>query len=170
MRESTFRDFKDYSSKSVFSWRTDSAIAFSWLIHSLKQKEDSRYWRPFAQWMVENEFPTRASLVPVPSFGKPNHALGFAKAIQECTGWSVLEGLSTEQQGPQKFLRREQRGNRRFSWKGDPPSLGPLILVDDVLTTGATARAVYRALGAPKAFKVWCLLDRRPCEKQLPQL
>jgi predicted amidophosphoribosyltransferase len=35
-----------------------------------------------------------------------------------------------------------------------------LVFVDDVLTTGATARAAWKTLGKPRDFAVWTLAQR----------
>ncbi len=34
------------------------------------------------------------------------------------------------------------------------------IFADDIITTGATARAAHKALGTPKHFEVWVLAQR----------
>jgi predicted amidophosphoribosyltransferase len=53
----------------------------------------------------------------------------------------------------QKSLGLASRWQRKLSLgpSGRPPA-GVYVFVDDVLTSGATATAAWRALGSPKAF------------------
>ncbi len=95
--------------------------------------------------------PPGATLVPVPSSRgdtSANHAL--AVAIGRRTGAPVRDGLGRER-GESQYVRRK-RGARaltaaeqRVVWTGAPVR-GPVALVDNVVTTGATMRAAARAL------------------------
>lgn len=109
-----------------------------------------------------------AALVPVPLAPARRRSRGFnqaallARALARTTGWPVHRLLARPSGGrPQARLGRRQRRSNvrgRFALAGaaaaDAPP--PVLIVDDVLTTGATAGACaatlrtggYRVLGA----------------------
>jgi ComF family protein len=106
------------------------------------------------------------TLVPVPEHPARrrreglNQAAELARALARTTGMPVTEALARRRSStPQVGLaKRERIANARGSvaLRRDPPP-GPLVLVDDVYTTGATLDACARALagaGGPEVAAV----------------
>src|SRR5262249_8267949 len=121
--------------------------------------------RVLASWMLKTFGPlTECVFVPIPSRG-PNHAAGLAKALSEWSGFPVREALHLTEDRVQKRLSRQHRQEIHFECLTPVKCKIPrrTIVIDDIVTTGATARAAYRALGSQPFTQVWCLMDRRPC-------
>lgn len=166
LREPSTRDEKIFPVQSLYSWRQLSPPALSWMVRSLKGHDDGQTWREMAVDMLDKFGPLGdAVFVPIPSHSR-NHALGFARALAQLTGWPVCEalGLGTHS-STQKNLTRERRLEVHFEREIWSPAseAATTIVVDDVVTTGATIHAAFHALGRPQSFQAWCLLDRRPC-------
>lgn len=151
-----------YVVRSLFRWDRESPRAMRWLARSMKRRPDRQLWREFAQWLTF-AFPaprTVTRIVPVPSHG-PNHALGMALALSERMDLSV-ENVLLPGEIAQKTLNRRQRQQLRFGRLGaQGKDFTGVLIVDDIVTTGATVGAAYRALGRPGNCEVWCLMDRR---------
>ncbi len=152
--------------RSLFTWGEDSGRALPWLLHSLKGSADPERWLPLAQLFVRQfrSSPT-AQLLPVPG-QTADHAAGWAQALSLASGLKLAPPLLrrlNESSWIQKRLVRRERQKIRFAATQPCMKYTPLVLVDDVITTGSTARAVYTALNRPLGFEVWCLVDRRPC-------
>jgi predicted amidophosphoribosyltransferase len=82
---------------------------------------------------------------------------------------------------PQKTNRKSQksqdlaeRAECRFQLRVDRQTVqdllasspGPIVFVDDVITSGATAMAAYMALEDPSRFEVWTLANRPKLARQ----
>lgn len=101
------------------------------------------------------------ALVPVPGSRAAAAQRGFGPValIARRAGLAVTHALRPVAAGPaQKALRLEQRlatGSRR--WRASPRVAGRrVVLVDDVVTSGATLRAATRALRAAGAEVAGC--------------
>ena len=170
-REPIARELSGFKVRSLFRWQEGAWPGLGWWLRSLKRKEDWLYWREPALWAL-NLFPRpstdRALVVPVPgSKPRANHALGLARALAGwMRQWEVADCLLAVSEGSQKSQAWEDRWLRRFELK-DRSILAckdyTLLVVDDVVTSGATACAAVQALGRPEGCEVWTLADRRPC-------
>jgi predicted amidophosphoribosyltransferase len=75
------------------------------------------------------------------------HALLLAQALAARTGLPLLELLERTDDGRRQVGRaRSQRVRRPPRFIALRPALGPVVLVDDVVTTGATLGACAHAL------------------------
>jgi len=97
-------------------------------------------------------------LVPIPCRTGSTNRLPdrLASALAAALGWPLRADLlqRSRRQTPQHWLGRQQRWcNQRHSFRAllrdtPNPPLSPVLLVDDVLTSGATALAARTALQA----------------------
>ena len=131
--------------------------------------------RSMARHLVELEGEAReGTLVPVPTTRKRMRTRGYnqaellARALGEGTGRPVLGLLVRHGSGgSQVALHREERranvrGEFRLAEGATVPNDGrPLVLVDDVLTTGATASEIAEFLVASGANDVRLLVFAR---------
>jgi ComF family protein len=113
-----------------------------------------------------------ALIVPVPLDSARRRARGYNQSEELAREFAELWGrpLATElarsretrpQVGLDRLARRENvRG--AFVWRGDPLVGCPVLLVDDVMTTGATAEECAAALKAAGARWVGVLTVARP--------
>lgn len=107
-----------------------------------------------------------------------DHAEALAAAFANAARAKLWMGLRFEDEAfgsePQKARSAAERRRRRYLAMGAPsadaPSKGTSserawIFVDDVVTTGATARAAFEALGRPDGFEAWALAWKPPRER-----
>ena len=73
-----------------------------------------------------------------------------------------LKSASEVDSGPQKRKTAEQRRKTQFRFEGCADESKAWVLIDDVVTTGATVRAAFAALGSPAKFEAWALACRPP--------
>ena len=112
-------------------------------------------------------------LLAVPLHPRRTRERGFsqtvvlAQALADQTGYPLLTGLvRIRATPPQVGLSAAQRRVNvagAFAWQGStPPPSGPLLLVDDVYTSGATIQAAAQALRAAGSGPVFGLALARP--------
>lgn len=102
------------------------------------------------------DLPPRTRVVPVPAHARRLRRRGFnpagllARTLAKELGLELAPlGLRARREPPaSKGMRREARARRlQGVFRGQPPAVAgrPILLVDDVMTTGATARAAAKA-------------------------
>ncbi len=105
--------------------------------------------------------------IPCPSRNHArDHGFFWAKALGEQLKQPVQQALShlgshSDQKAKNLFLR----GERKFLLTTNECQLKNknLVFVDDVVTSGATAKAAYLALRKPESFMVWSIFWRKKC-------
>lgn len=91
------------------------------------------------------------------------HAWNWAESLSRIFGGQHIEALElVKNTAAQKTLSVSQRENRVMRPLVEISSLTDqnIVFVDDVVTTGFTALAAYKALNQPKNYQVWCLAWR----------
>ncbi len=157
----------DHSVIPLFSWPPGKSDTLSWLIRELKtapQSAWSYYAKLFCAQLSPEVCQEPTILISHRSHSGHKHAFRWAEGLAEVLTLSHIEAL--ELRGPsriqQKNLTAQDRQTRvmgklvDFSY--DPKM--KIVFVDDVVTTGSTAKAAYKALGRPKNFQVWSLAVR----------
>ncbi|MGE4130635.1 MAG: ComF family protein [Bdellovibrionales bacterium] len=163
-RQTSVRHRSGWSAKSLFRWKPGGELCYPKLLYALKRQKEPRHWTEFAAWMAQSWGPIENTwIVPLPG----EHALGLARALQIFLSAPLGCFLSKIQAGPEQ-KERGKGARREVRLYAQVPKNCRLytnvLLVDDVITTGATAQAAFEALGRPRNCQLWCLMDRLSCD------
>ena len=160
--------------RSLCDWTPGESDEFSNWILSLKHSP-KRKWSRLADLFVQHHIADLGRsvpwlLIPCPNANKSrDHALKWAQAIAFYSFGPLTQALEIEKKpasGPQKRKTHKERRTIEFALSEkltDRKHLDrfeKIIFLDDVVTSGATAKAAHRALGSPEKFEVWCLGHR----------
>jgi len=126
-------------------------------VHALKYRDRPALARPLGGWLARTvALPAGAAIVAVPLGRRRRLSRGYdqaallARALSRASGLPLLSlGLErVRETRPQVGGSRAERlANVRGAFRAGPAVRGrDLVLVDDVVTTGATAEAAARAL------------------------
>lgn len=156
---------------SLFRWRPDQSDLLSSLAHLMKT-EGPKGWELWAQEFAFH-FPKKRLmslqqrngiiLVSSESLTGRRHSQRWGQALAKVLKIEhrcLLRPVKSSRL--QKNAGISRRRLRAFECLEEISSLRKkkIIFVDDVVTTGYTALAVYKALGRPPLFEVWSLLYR----------
>lgn len=144
-------------------------------IHTLKYNRKQRMALPLAELLMRylETHPVRVdAIVPVPLHPRRLHMRGFNQAeviaaqLARQTELPLLaDGLvrvrHTSQQADLSRAQRRLNVADAFMWQGAKPLPASLLVIDDVLTTGATVEAAAAALRAAGARDVHALAVAR---------
>lgn len=117
----------------------------------LKQK-DYLKWK-YRKWVI----------IPAPSYKEKDKKRGFnhVVSIYECLGLPILEAVSKTKDVKQSDLSKDERANiyKYLKWNKNIDIKGKNVLfVDDILTTGNTAKAICNLIKEHGAKKVEILI------------
>lgn len=162
----------------LFSWVPGASDILSRYVYLLKSSMAEPLWYELARYFIsQKETSPNLIFVPIPSRKSRQHSLFFAQALAEQSGGMVLEILKVDSSAEveQKVKNREQRHKIRFSLNEEfTERLRPdltLVVVDDVITTGASFEAAYNVLKTaklcPKNIELWAAFRRQSLSVEL---
>ena len=146
----------------LFDWTSNHDIFIRFFLKSLKKGADRSIFDEMSQEILcriinFQSLDKKFVLVPAPPGPErgflQDHACLLARSLSYFSGLrlkNILVSLTNWKKQAQKT--RAERKHLSFQTPVGAPRYDHVIFVDDVLTTGATARAVYLALGRPARF------------------
>lgn len=159
--------------RSLYYWHPGQSDLLSHLVLALKGKSTELIWQYYAERFVQKIIPflpldRSLYLVPAPTRrpGEKDHASLWAEAVAKALGATVVPCLKRVSSHHQRGADRGERALiemeilENYTGNLELKNKGLWIFADDVLTTGATARAAHKALGSPPHFEAWVLAQR----------
>jgi len=159
----------NFTVKRAWVWGRKNNEYIKKIIYNLKCGHSEKVFEKLALLILQKVifdyyFDRKLIFVPAPGARpKKNHALYIARALSSITGCDFKDILfENKNNKKQKRLSRLERENKKFEVKGSFKLQGneQIIFIDDVITTGATAKAAFKALGSPQNFEVWVLAEK----------
>jgi predicted amidophosphoribosyltransferase len=160
-----------FSQRSLRRWDESNEKSIQRLVLSMKVRPRAttlRLWaRELSLALAAEWGPSEFLIVHPPGRSRRrerDHAGGLAAAVAECLRVQLgpeLIRVQERRSWGQKRAGRDARRELQFAatatgWKREKP----IVFIDDVLTSGATAEAAWRALGEPAQFQAWSIFGR----------
>jgi predicted amidophosphoribosyltransferase len=152
---------------ALFGWAPGRDQCLSKMIEALKgggsDKDFARLARElYNRRLSQGSITENLVFIPAPSRnGKFDHSMAWAEALAKAFGGQLSPCLTRASVVQQKDLKRSERSRIKLnSSEKFSLSMDRIVFVDDVVTSGATARAAYSALGRPCYFEVWTIAYR----------
>lgn len=161
----------------LLRWVPGASDILSRYVYLLKSSWAEPLWHEIARYFISQKSVSKKTIfVPIPSQKKRCHSQYFAQALAEQSGGTVMTLLKIDDSDEieQKAKSREQRHKIRFSLNEEFTEqinqmqglYLSLIIVDDVITTGASFEAAYNVLKTaklcPKDIELWTAFRREP--------
>ncbi|WP_168196703.1 ComF family protein [Bdellovibrio sp. ZAP7] len=161
-----------FEALALFRWNPGTSDLLSTQIAGLKgyhHRPDWSYWATrFATRRMLQGLPDRKIIViPAPSKNhKRDHAHQWAEALAKAVGGEVHPCLKKVTTRNQRGATRDKRVevilelDENSSVVSEYWSEALWVFADDIVTTGSTALAAFKALGSPPHFETWALAHR----------
>ena len=174
--ENSYRAEKQLPHLRLLDWHEDNHQLVKCLIDSLKQGGPDFIFKRlglemFSRFLYFNLWSNKNSPVFVPapprSKFKEDHAFMLAKALSFYFGGEVKNLL--ERDSASRFQKKQSKRDRAFVKMKSKEFVSfrqPVVFVDDVLTTGSTARVAFQTLNKPPNFFIFTLTWRRLTKKE----
>lgn len=144
----------------LFSWRPGD-LFLSRVAMSLKGGRSHEGFRWLALWFYTH-LHFQPQKLAYPSPGPWDHSQALAKALAQELKASVVTTPLYKAQPWVRQRRGSRQARRGLSMKKTQnDNSQAVVIVDDILTTGETARACFEALGRPQFCQVWTLFHRK---------
>lgn len=150
---------KQFPVHSLLTWDDSHEIVGN-LVRSLKGEFHRRSYSRLAVEVAKRaNLKGKTIVIPPCKKSKHDHAWNFGTALAEISGAELLSPFKVESEVEQKHLNKLERSSLRFTLT-KRVNASNILFVDDLITTGATARAAWKALGDPGGFCVWTVACR----------
>lgn len=159
----------------LIDWHDENDKWMRLLIQSLKGDYESplfdilsqEFWHRLRQIpSISRDVPFCFIPCPAKSF-KQDHGVFFCAQLSRHMRFpmrNILQHCSSNSNQKNKNILLRRQKIFKLIDKESIPKDHSLVFVDDVLTTGSTALAAYKALGKPQPFMAWSLFYRRYSE------
>lgn len=127
------------------------------IVYSLKGNGLQSTYDGLGDWIFQQINSNPKKRIFYPSKGKRDHAQILAESLARKLDWEV-QPILKKTGFKQASLTRLDRARLQMIPVGKWENA---IVVDDIVTTGATMKACYEALGCPKKLTVWSLFYRK---------
>lgn len=153
---------------SYMNWQENKNRNLSKLIMSCKDAGSpyvSDYWGKLLaeKWATTLEGSSKNWIV-VPAAGSSNlqkdHAYLLAQSVASSLNLPLQASLFKYSNQSQKQKKLSSRARLRIGSHEKISNNTSVLFVDDIVTSGATAQASFKALGRPKHFEILCLSRR----------
>jgi ComF family protein len=146
------------------------------LIGDFKFQNMRAAYRPLATLLMEaiDQLPENTIVVPIPTVPSHvrergyDHTLLLAKQVAEYRGLRLQRALSRLTSTKQRDATRAQRlaqAKAAFAVRGTIDSSAPYLLIDDIVTTGATVEYAAHALQTAGVRDIWvAVIARQPLD------
>ncbi len=152
-------NFKPILHRYLYNWQGENPFLEE--LHRYLKTTNQKLDPLLTSFIHFEKQPRKIVFIPVPGSAV---SLNLAKSFQRFKGGEIHNILEwSYKMAPHKQLSKADRLKSRMVLKDPLPTVKTkttFILVDDVVTTGATAKAVFEALSKPRGFEVWSLSCR----------
>lgn len=155
----------------LFHWAPGASQLLSRYVYLLKSPLAEPFWYELSRYFkISNQSLKKTVFIPIPSRKNRKHSLYFASGLAERFNGDVIPALRfsninlTEQKQKSKAERRKIQFSLNEEFTERLRLASQIVLVDDVITTGASYEAAYNVLQSqrvcPENIELWAAFHR----------